>query len=413
MIVAAAASGPAEARPGDFEAALRSELRSLRAEQKVLREALDGATEAGRSAESALERELELLTASLAQLRASNTSYAERLPGQERARSLEQEVRRTERLTNQMRAWLHTRGSTVAQDAGLEAIFRASVEWLQTKGRARVVATPTFGVDGQERTLPVLHIGQVGAVALGPSASPLVLADDGTYRVAPGWIAKPSVSTGEGRLVDAILFDPQAPDAPSTYAEGGWLDWLRRGGPIMWPLALLGLFGAIIALERTYRLTVTSFGLRASRQAQAAPGAPHGVLGPLHVAESGAIESEDDRVTTEDRLAEAIRQSRARLRQGLFFVAVVAAAAPLVGLLGTVTGMIGTFSVITEHGTGDPRLLSAGISEALLTTQLGLTIAVPALLAHALLMRWASRLGTELETQAMDILTRRSEGAHG
>ena len=71
------------------------------------------------------------------------------------------------------------------------------------------------------------------------------------------------------------------------------------------------------------------------------------------------------------------------------FLSLAAAVAPLLGLLGTVTGMIGTFSVITEHGTGDPRLLSGGISEALITTQFGLAIAVSALLLQAFLRRWA------------------------
>ena len=68
-------------------------------------------------------------------------------------------------------------------------------------------------------------------------------------------------------------------------------------------------------------------------------------------------------------------------------LAACAGIAPLLGLLGTVTGMISTFDVITEYGTGNPRLLSGGISVALITTQLGLIVAVPLVLAHA----WASR----------------------
>ena len=81
--------------------------------------------------------------------------------------------------------------------------------------------------------------------------------------------------------------------------------------------------------------------------------------------------------------------------------------APLLGLLGTVTGMIGTFGVITEHGTGDPRLLSGGISEALLTTQFGLMVAIPALLLQTTLYRSGDAILRRIETLALTALDAR------
>lgn len=85
-------------------------------------------------------------------------------------------------------------------------------------------------------------------------------------------------------------------------------------------------------------------------------------------------------------------------------MAITAAAAPLLGLLGTVTGMIKTFNLITIFGTGDAKSLSSGISEALVTTELGLIVAIPALILHGILSRMAKeKLGT-LEQTALSFI---------
>lgn len=82
-------------------------------------------------------------------------------------------------------------------------------------------------------------------------------------------------------------------------------------------------------------------------------------------------------------------------------ILVMAAVAPLLGLLGTVTGMISTFDIITEFGTGDPKLLSSGISEALITTKLGLMVAIPTLLMGNLLGGWSNKIKIMLEREAL------------
>lgn len=82
----------------------------------------------------------------------------------------------------------------------------------------------------------------------------------------------------------------------------------------------------------------------------------------------------------------------------------LAAIAPLLGLLGTVTGMIDTFHVITLHGTGDPRMMSGGISEALVTTMLGLSVAIPIMLAHTLLNRAVDNHIGQMEEKAVALV---------
>jgi biopolymer transport protein ExbB len=87
-------------------------------------------------------------------------------------------------------------------------------------------------------------------------------------------------------------------------------------------------------------------------------------------------------------------------------ILVMAAVAPLLGLLGTVTGMISTFDIITEFGTGDPKLLSSGISEALITTKLGLVVAIPSLLLGNLLGGWSGKIKVLLEREALRLSNR-------
>ncbi|MGZ0709313.1 MotA/TolQ/ExbB proton channel family protein [Coraliomargarita sp. W4R53] len=107
------------------------------------------------------------------------------------------------------------------------------------------------------------------------------------------------------------------------------------------------------------------------------------------------------RGTLEEILYERILAVRPRLERFLPFIALTAASAPLLGLLGTVTGMIKTFNLITIFGTGDAKSLSSGISEALVTTELGLIVAIPALIIHGMLLRMARQKINEMEQTAV------------
>ena len=99
----------------------------------------------------------------------------------------------------------------------------------------------------------------------------------------------------------------------------------------------------------------------------------------------------------EEIMYEKVLATRLVVQRFLPFIAISAAAAPLLGLLGTVTGIIGTFKMITLFGTGDVKTLSGGISEALITTELGLVAAIPALLLHAFLSRKAKGITDRME----------------
>ena len=121
--------------------------------------------------------------------------------------------------------------------------------------------------------------------------------------------------------------------------------------------------------------------------------------------ETAATASTANGEALENELFTIAQQCVARRDHLLFWLGVSASAAPLLGLLGTVTGMIHTFRLITAFGVGDARLLADGISEALVTTEAGLCVAIPALLCHAWLTRLSKRHATNLESKITSLIT--------
>ena len=106
----------------------------------------------------------------------------------------------------------------------------------------------------------------------------------------------------------------------------------------------------------------------------------------------------------ENALQETILREIPPMERFLSTLGMLAAIAPLLGLLGTVTGMINTFHVITYYGTGDPRMMSGGISEALVTTMLGLMVAIPIMFGHTLLSRRVETMIAEMEEKAVSFI---------
>jgi biopolymer transport protein ExbB len=174
---------------------------------------------------------------------------------------------------------------------------------------------------------------------------------------------------------------------------------LRKGGVTMVPLLGLALVCVVIAVYKSVSLlsirtrgsTTGVRGILADLAAARIDGALSRArslgrpLGP--VLEAGIEHRDAPKEHVEEIMYERLLAQVPKLEQLLAPLAVCASAAPLLGLLGTVTGMIHTFRLITVFGTGDARMLSSGISEALITTEVGLIIAVPALLVHAFLSR--------------------------
>ena len=193
------------------------------------------------------------------------------------------------------------------------------------------------------------------------------------------------------------------------------MDTVKAGGVIGYIILGLGLFGLLlIALRvmllsksgsRVEKLTKTVVEKLNTSGVADAQEAIKGYKGSTaRVLKATLRNITRDREHIEDIVMENILNESSAIDKFGSFVLVIAAVAPLLGLLGTVTGMISTFDIITEHGTGDPKLLSGGISEALVTTMLGLIVAIPLLLLGNLLSGWAQNIKDSMEQSALHII---------
>lgn len=188
-----------------------------------------------------------------------------------------------------------------------------------------------------------------------------------------------------------------------------------KGGAIMYPILGMAALALLVALYKWLRLTFVkkpskkSVGviLTAVREDDRtlAEAKAKKIGGPVGRMLSAGIENLDEpKELIEEILYEKVLTSKVKLNTLLPFIAICAAASPLLGLLGTVQGIIETFKQINIHGSGDVKMLSAGISKALITTEFGLIVAIPSLLLHAFLARKARGVVNAMETTAISFV---------
>lgn len=206
---------------------------------------------------------------------------------------------------------------------------------------------------------------------------------------------KAIVQAGNGQFP----IDTSMGDADKIAATNETLrEHIIKGGPTMYPILGLGVLAVLIGFIKYFQigfiriarprdLQIIVDRVNSGDQAGALKQAKR-VGGPVGNMLKVAIEHANEKKEyIEEVLYEVMLKVRPRLEAFLPVVAIAAATAPLLGLLGTVTGMINTFKIISVFGTGDPKTLSGGISEALITTEFGLITAIPALLIHAVISR--------------------------
>jgi biopolymer transport protein ExbB len=194
------------------------------------------------------------------------------------------------------------------------------------------------------------------------------------------------------------------------------VDQVPKGGPIVWPILAILALGALITLERIFFILKRKISLETvcgwiETQAEArnwdacaATCDKYSKNPVIRVIRSGVDSRNLPREDMENAVQEAILKEIPPMERFLSTMGMLAAIAPLLGLLGTVTGMIDTFHVITMHGTGDPRMMSGGISEALVTTMLGLSVAIPIMLSHTLLSRAVENSVGMMEEKAVALI---------
>lgn len=190
---------------------------------------------------------------------------------------------------------------------------------------------------------------------------------------------------------------------------------LRSGGPVMIPIGLCSLVGLAVLIERAVALRRRRIvlpevvGVVETLEAGADFSVAYAILGRNPGPFAGVVRAGLDHAGAEwtiirDAMQEAGRQEAVQLTRNLNVLETVAAVAPLLGLLGTVTGMIRLFNAMAAQGIGQAQYLSSGIAEAMITTAAGLIIGIPALVAHNWLRGRAEAIIHELEAYAAKVL---------
>lgn len=197
-----------------------------------------------------------------------------------------------------------------------------------------------------------------------------------------------------GQLLSALIQKP-------TFRE-----YLDQGGSVGWVIVYVGIFGILLGLWRILVLFAMSAKVKSQLKNSANPNTNNPLGRVLKVAQEN---KNVDAETLELKLEEAVLKERPAIESGLAILKIIAAVAPLLGLLGTVTGMITTFQAITIFGAGDPKNMAGGISAALITTVQGLLVAIPMVLMHTLVNGRAKSVTHVLDEQTTGIIAENAE----
>jgi biopolymer transport protein ExbB len=292
--------------------------------------------------------------------------------------------------------------------------FEMQREMIES-GRTLSYPVDIVGADGEVREAQVTRIGVFNAVSDGHYLNyesetgklvELPRQPDGRYLAAAEDFLDSSAPRADfwldptrGSLLALLI---QTPDLRQRIDQGGLVGYI---------ILALGVLALVIALERLVTLNVV--GAKVNRQLKSDEVRADNPLG--RVLKTWEENRNKDQETLELKVGESILRETPRLQRSLTLLKIISVVAPLLGLLGTVTGMINTFQAITLFGTGDPKLMAGGISQALVTTVLGLSVAIPTVLLHTAVNGRARRIVQVLEERAMGIVAAHAErgAAHG
>jgi len=329
---------------------------------------------------------------------------------QQQKEKLTEEVNRKEKMLKEIRAgvervWAAVREASqavfpvdVGKKGGVASLLDALWKIWCAGTKARVVKEKVICSDGVAREAQVLRVGRIarlwmtqdGRVGIGAISpeSPIRWEDV----EVEGELAEQVRNAFEAlERADKVIFVPVDASGRVTVrgliGQIGLWEQLRRGGVVMFPIGLVGIVGIVLCVVVGLRLRKRRLdeGMeRLRRRLEMFKGAGSAKMHEV--------------------LGEAVDEELVRFERGLGAVGVCAAVAPLLGLLGTVVGMIRTFETIAAFGAQDARLLAGGIREALITTEAGLVVAIPLLLLHALLRGRAESLAEKLRERGEHLI---------
>lgn len=291
----------------------------------------------------------------------------------------------------------------------LENLWRLMVEEMVESGRVVKFKASIATSDGTKQESQVTRVGVFNIVAQGKY---LRYVPETGQLIAPQGQPSPRfqrLAENMEKNTSGVAMMPLDPTRGALLAllmqRPSLTERLRQGGLIGYLILSLGAMALFLVIERFAVLVSTHRKMR--RQMNSPMASLDNPLGRLRMVERNNPKDNPD--TLGLKLDQAIMKEIPRIRRLLPTLAVIATAAPLLGLLGTVAGMIETFQSMTLFGAGDPKLVAGGISLALVATALGLLVAIPILLLHSLLHGLSNRLIHTLEEEIAAIIARREE----
>ena len=271
-------------------------------------------------------------------------------------------------------------------------ITRADGEVITTD----VVRVGTFNVVFEDGYLRVTDSGGLAELQRQPDQSRYTNSAADIVDASPGEVVTFGIDGTRGGILALLVESPTLQDR------------INQGGIVGYCIIGLGIVGLLIALIRWVGLSSASRKVKAQLKSDSA--STDNPLGRVLAAYESNRNADTE--TIELKLSEAALKEMPDLTKGLLFIKVISVVAPLMGLLGTVTGMIKTFQVITLYGAGDPKMMAGGISQALMTTVLGLVVAIPMVLIHTLVSGQSRKIINILQSQSAGIVATHSE-KHG
>ena len=295
----------------------------------------------------------------------------------------------------------------------IERVWYEIMREMKATGEVVRFNTNVINVDGSQAECDVVRIGVYNAVCGSsyleyvPSKGQyqfLARQPAGRYTGSASRVSNADAASG----YVSFSVDPSGPSGGALLANliqnPSLLERIYQGGLIGYIILLIGGITLLFAIYKYVSLFLLGRAVGEQLTSSSYGDNPLGRV--LSVGETHMKDAID---RLELKLAESIMAERPAIERGISFVKIVSVVAPLAGLLGTVTGMIITFQQITLFGTGDPKIMAGGISQALVTTVLGLVVAIPTTLAHSFLQSSARSVVDVLEEQATGIVAEKAK----
>ncbi|MBU2223523.1 MAG: MotA/TolQ/ExbB proton channel family protein [Gammaproteobacteria bacterium] len=300
--------------------------------------------------------------------------------------------------------------SKLASIEEIERVWFEIQREMTESGKVTRFKTDVVEAGGQKVNKSVIRVGSFALVADGKylEMNPVTgnvaeLLRQPANRYSDGAAKLQNAAAGE---VVEFGLDPTGGSILSLLVQApNFEERLDQGGLVGYIILAVGAVGLLLALERLISLTMIK--LRVDRQLKTTEVRTDNPLG--RILKVRELFPNADTETLELKLTEAILGEVPKLSRNLTIIKIISVVAPLMGLLGTVTGMIVTFQAITLFGTGDPKLMAGGISTALVTTVLGLVVAIPMTLLYAILNTRSKNVVFILQEQASGVIAERAE----